>query len=304
MLAAVDLSFDFPGVRALDGVSFVLPPRSITALIGPNGAGKTSLLRCLAALVTPHSGRVLLGGSDIHEHPRRSHRLIGYLPDDFGVYRGLTARQCLEYRAAAQRVPEAEIPARVSRAAELLALTSILDRRAGTLSRGQRQRLAIAESTLHQPSILLLDEPASGLDPEARIELSATLRQLAESGMTILVSSHILAELEDYCTHVLVLRNGRVLEHRSLSASSSDGSIEVYVEFASAQQHLSEFLAGLSHAELLSAARNSARLRIHGGPVQVAAVLRALIDGGLDIVEWRLERDRLHEIYFGRRTVS
>ena len=149
---------------------------------------------------------------------------------------------------------------------------------------------------------MLLDEPASGLDPEARIELSATLRHLAESGMTILVSSHILTELEDYCTHVLVLRKGKVVEHRPLVPTLPDGAIEVHLELVDPQEGLPQFLARMSQVGLVSATGNRARLRIQGGPVRVAGALRELVDGGLDILEWRIERDRLHDIYFGKRT--
>src|SRR6185369_9813264 len=168
-IACVDgLCFDYPGVRALDGVGFELERGTVTALVGPNGAGKTTLLRCLAALETPLAGRIEVAGVDVLESPREAHRRLGYLSDFFGVYDALTVEQCLVHAAAAQGVEQAAVAAAVRRTAERLGLDDRLRTVAGTLSRGLRQRLAIGQALVHAPALLLLDEPAAGLDPEAR----------------------------------------------------------------------------------------------------------------------------------------
>ena len=211
------LSFDYPGFRALDRVSLALPAGSVTALVGPNGAGKTTLMRCIAALDTPMSGQVLVDGLDVHEQPREAHRLMGYLSDNFGLYGDLTVEQGLWYAARSQGLPAHQVAAAVRDTAARLGLKDKLQHPAGKLSRGQRQRVAIGQAIIHAPKVLLLDEPASGLDPEARSSLASVFRDLQAQGMTLLVSSHILAELDEYSTHMLALSDGRVLEHRALA---------------------------------------------------------------------------------------
>ena len=225
MIEVRDLRFDYPGTRALDRVSFRLAAGSVTALVGPNGAGKTTLLRCLAGLDAPHGGSVMLDGIDVGLDPRAAHARLGFLPDHFGLYAELSARRCLQHAGASRGLSGADLDRRIVDTARSVGLQDKLDDKAGSLSRGQRQRLALAQAILHRPKVLLLDEPASGLDPEARAALSELMRTLANEGMTLLVSSHILAELETYCSAMLVLSGGRVLEHRqSLAAASAVGN--------------------------------------------------------------------------------
>ena len=180
MIAVSDLVFDYPGTRALDHVTFALEEKTITALVGPNGAGKTTLLRCLAGLDTPFAGQISVGGLDVLSEPRQSHRRMGFLADSFGLYDDLSVEQCLLYSAAALGLPSAEQTKAARLAAERLALSDRYRQTVGTLSRGLRQRLAIAQTIVHRPEVLLLDEPASGLDPEARLGLADTLRRLRD----------------------------------------------------------------------------------------------------------------------------
>ena len=232
-----DLCFDYPGHRALNGIRLKLEAGSVTALVGPNGAGKTTLLRCIAALDNPVSGQVRVGGLDVHEHPREAHRLMGYLSDNFGLYGDLTVARCLSYAASAQGLDAREVPAAVELTAKRLGLQEKLEQLVRTLSRGQRQRVAIAQAIIHAPRVLLLDEPASGLDPEARSSLAAVFRTLQGEGMTLLVSSHILAELDEYSTHMLALDAGHILEHRVLAKGAAAASGQgrwLRLEFAAA----------------------------------------------------------------------
>ncbi|WP_238946427.1 ABC transporter ATP-binding protein [Vandammella animalimorsus] len=213
------LVFEYPGHRALDGVSLRLERGSVTALVGPNGAGKSTLLRCMAGLETPLSGQIRIDGISVIDAPRQVHRKLGYLSDFFGLYEGLRVRQCLAYAALAVGVARQQLPGRVAQVAQAMDLTALLQRRPGELSRGQRQRLAIGQAIIHSPQVLLLDEPASGLDPQARSSLAALFRQLQAQGMTLLVSSHILSELDEYSTHILSIRQGRIVSHEDLRAS-------------------------------------------------------------------------------------
>lgn len=211
-----NLNFEYPGKLALDDVAFTIQPQSITALVGPNGAGKTTLLTCMAALSRPISGSIRVDGEDILDEPRKYHQKIGYLADFFGLYDELTVRQCLKYVGLAHNIPDSLIRQYVEETAVLVQIEDYLDKKAKTLSRGLRQRLAIGQTIIHDPQILFLDEPSSGLDPEARYQFSKLLLKLSSEGKTIIVSSHILSELKDYATSMLVLRDGKIQEHTEL----------------------------------------------------------------------------------------
>jgi ABC-2 type transport system ATP-binding protein len=243
-LEARDLIFEYPRVRALDGVSFAVPRGSITALVGPNGAGKSTLLRCLAALALPFSGCARVGGVDTAAAPRQCHRLLGFLPDFYGLYDELTAGRCLKYAARSKGIATESCDGAVERTAARLGLGDRLGAKAGELSRGQRQALAIGQAVIHGPEVLLLDEPASGLDPEARRNLAGLLRSLRAEGMTILVSSHILAELEEYATEMIVLREGRLTDRRSLGGAPAGGRA-LRVVLATVRGEFGDVLAGI-----------------------------------------------------------
>ncbi len=291
-----DLIFEYPGFRALDEVSFHIDPGSITALVGPNGAGKTTLLRCISALETPMAGRIVLAGIDVAEAPRECHRRIGHLSDFFGLYDELTVRQCLTYAARAHGITPDATAAAVAQAATATAIGDRLDARPKNLSRGQRQRVAIAQAIIHRPAVLLLDEPASGLDPEARHDLSRLFRTLRDDGMTLVVSSHILAELEDYSTHMLVLRGGCVVEHRTIGAARSGAAQAMLLRFSTpvesaALNAAAPWLALASHDGTL------AKFSFSTDDAERARLLAALIDAGLPVCEFAVEHQNMQDAY-------
>ncbi len=229
MIKCENLTFDYPNMRALDNVSLNIKPQTITALVGPNGAGKSTLLRTLAALDSPVSGSFTIDGIDGLKHPRKIHKLCSFLPDFYGLYDSLTVKQCLMFTALSYHTDKNKIEEYIKQTSEQLQIAQHLNKLASELSRGLRQRLAIAQAIISHPKILFLDEPASGLDPEARMHLSALLKQLQEAGMTIIVSSHILSELEDYSTHMLIIKNGKITKHCAL-ADESKTMAEVYLD--------------------------------------------------------------------------
>lgn len=303
MLSVENLIFDYPGHRALKDISFSIQRGSITALVGPNGAGKSTLMRICAALEQPFSGKVTLDGADIHADPRAAHQRMGFLPDFYGLYDELTAAQCLFYRAASQGVSRQDRDMVVAAAAARLEIADRLEQKAGTLSRGLRQRLAIAQAVMHAPDFLMLDEPAAGLDPAARIGLSGVLRHLAAEGMTILVSSHILAELQDYSTHILMLKAGRLVEHAPLSviaALPGATRIEIRLDFAVPDQNLAARLKALPGIELVSCGFDEATIRVDADPAHRAAVLSQVMAAGLPLAAFAPERRNLQDIYLDR----
>jgi ABC-2 type transport system ATP-binding protein len=196
----------------LRDVSFEVAHGEIFGFIGPNGAGKTTTIRILATLLEPMAGRVEVDGWDVTIDPHEVRKLIGYMPDHAGVYERVTVREYLEFFADAYRVPTAGTTyAVVDAVMELTDLTKLRDKLVATMSKGMKQRLQLARTLLHDPKVLILDEPASDLDPRARIEIRDLLVELQSMGKTVFLSSHILTELADVCTSVAILERGRLV---------------------------------------------------------------------------------------------
>jgi ABC-2 type transport system ATP-binding protein len=201
---------------AVRDLSLSIPRGEVFGFIGPNGAGKTTTIKVLATLLKPSFGSVRVMGTDVMVWPQKVRRNIGYVPDSFGVYEDLTVTEYLHFFAAAYRIEHEKRPSVV---ADVLALTDLTNKAGSAvdaLSRGMKQRLGIARILLHDPQLLLLDEPASGLDPRARIELRELLKELRHMGKTILVSSHILHELSQLCTRVGIIEAGHLVAEGSL----------------------------------------------------------------------------------------
>lgn len=211
MIVTRDLRVDYDGVTAVRDLNLTIHPGEVFGLIGPNGAGKTSTIRVLATLQEPTYGEVMVGGIDLLERPREVHRILGYMPDNPPVYDDLRCWEFLDLFAGAYFVARRERRRRVDECIEQVDLQSKRNVLAGTLSTGMRQRLVLAKTLLPDPQVLLLDEPASGLDPLARIELRELLRRQGERGRTILVSSHILTELSEFCTSIGIMEKGRLV---------------------------------------------------------------------------------------------
>ncbi|HEY8839839.1 MAG TPA: ABC transporter ATP-binding protein, partial [Candidatus Dormibacteraeota bacterium] len=195
MISAENLTKVYGKRTALDHVSFEVPEGEIFGFVGPNGAGKTTTLRILAALLEPTSGHASIGGVDVAKQPDLVHSRLGYMPDFFGVYDQLSVSEYLDFYAACYRQPKERRTKVVAQLLELIGLSERRDQMVDTLSRGLKQRLCLARALVHDPAVLLLDEPASGLDPRARVDMREILKELRRMGKTIIISSHILPEL-------------------------------------------------------------------------------------------------------------
>jgi len=210
MIAVEALTKTYGTRTALDHVSFEVPEREIFGFVGPNGAGKTTTLRILAALLEPTGGKAFIGGADVTKDRDKVHSRIGYMPDFFGVYDQLTVGEYLDFYAACYQLPKQRRQKIVD---DLLALIGLSERKGqlvDTLSRGLKQRACLARALVHDPAVLLLDEPASGLDPRARVEMREILKELRGMGKTIIISSHILPELTELCTMIGIIDHGRM----------------------------------------------------------------------------------------------
>jgi ABC-2 type transport system ATP-binding protein len=296
MIEVKDVIYDYPTARALHGVSFKVEAGAVLAMVGPNGAGKTTLLRCMAALDNPTEGTISVAGLDTRVDPRGVHAAIGYLPDFFGLYDDLTVRRALTYAARSRGVSEARTEAAVEAAAARVQLSDRLEMRAGELSRGLKQRLAIAQTIVHDPRVLLLDEPAAGLDPEARRALSDLILRLAGEGMTIVVSSHILAELEDYSTQMLMIRDGKVAGGGVVAAGAGarDG-LRVSVVFADPPADLADRLAAIGVT--LEHHEGDEAILLAADGEDDAALLAKLVGAGLKVRSFQPTRRTLEDAY-------
>lgn len=210
MIKTVDLTKKYGDTFAICDINLDLSEGDLFGFIGPNGAGKTTTMRIIATLLTPTWGEAYVCGHSVHTHPKEIRRLVGYMPDFFGVYDDMTVVEYLEFFAAAYRINGDARRKRVDEMLDVVDLDFKRDAYANTLSRGQTQRLGLARTLLHDPQVLLLDEPLSGLDPRARIEMRNLLRRLGQMGKTIIVSSHILPELADICNKVGIIDRGEL----------------------------------------------------------------------------------------------
>ena len=233
MIKIEHLNKRYGPVLALNDLSLEVPSGSIYGLIGPNGAGKTTLLRILGALIPPTAGRIWIGDVEVARSPTVAQRKIGYMPDFFGVYPNLTVAEYLEFYAGIHGIRRRNRASIVMNLLELVDLSDKRDAPAEFLSRGMKQRLCLARALIHDPEVLLLDEPASGLDPRARVELHELLRTLQGMDKTIVISSHILLELADICSDIAIICDGQLVK-----AGTVDRLEEVYMNMTERETSL------------------------------------------------------------------
>ena len=247
MIEVLGLAKAYDAHWAVNGIGFTVEERDIFGFIGPNGAGKTTTIRIMSTLLEPTQGTIKVGGKCVIDQPEAVGRLIGFMPDQFGVYDRITVWEYLDFFAAAYGISRKKRKIVLQGIMELTDLNGLRDRPAGGLSKGMRQRLCLAKTLVHDPKVLILDEPASGLDPRARIEFRALLKELREMGKTIFISSHILTELSDICTAVAILEKGRLVASGSIESIKKQLQpnlayrLELLEESASAKGALESF---------------------------------------------------------------
>ncbi|MBI1298723.1 ATP-binding cassette domain-containing protein [bacterium] len=284
---------------AVDDLNLVVPSGAIFGLIGPNGAGKTTTLRMLAGLQAPSSGQIHFHGKDAGQDWDHFRREIGYMPDFFGVYEDMLVWEYLDFFARCHKLPTAR---RKTVVHELLALVDLSDKRDAyveSLSRGMRQRLCLAHALVHEPQVLLLDEPASGLDPRARVEMRELLRELGAMGKTIIVSSHILAELAELCDSLGIIEHGKLVASGPLSQIMRQArhgrilQIKLLSDPDAAQKLLS------AHPGVGEIRHTDSVLDVDfvGEDADVAAALAALVNGGHQVVSFYEENSDLEEVF-------
>lgn len=266
-----DLRVKYGRFEAVKGITLQIPPGEVFGFIGPNGAGKSSTIRVLATLQPKFEGRARVMDLDIRSKPHLVREKIGYVPDFFGVYEDLTAREYLHFFAAAYRLPVSKRKGVVDDVLQLTDLTNKIDSPVDSLSRGMKQRLSLARVLLHDPAVLLLDEPASGLDPRARIEMRELLKALKEMGKTILISSHILHELAQLCTRIGIIEAGRMVTQGSVAEIYRElGVLKiVHVQVANQTPELIASLKGLKGITQVEDQADRISIRFEEGSIEV-----------------------------------
>jgi len=292
----------FGPLKAVNGVSFEIPAGSVCGFIGSNGAGKTTTMRVLATLDYPTSGIVRIGGVDVVEEPWKVRHRLGWMPDHFNVYAHMSVVEFIDFHARALGFRGAERRRRVAEVMEFTDLTPIAERPANKLSKGMTQRLCLGRALIHDPEVLVLDEPAAGLDPKARVELKHLIRLLAEEGKTILISSHILSELGEMCDALVFINHGQIVHHGDAESlmrhTDATGGILVEVQLAANPEALPAWCEMQPNLEFLEVTKTGGRLRLASDDAtQLAAVLARMVRDGLPVIEFHREQRNLEDAF-------
>lgn len=298
MISVNGLTKRFGRTVALDSMSLDVEKGMVYGLIGPNGAGKTTIMSILATLQLPDSGSATIDGLDVTGHIEEIRSRVGYMPDFFGVYDGLMVCEYLDFFARSYYLPEKGR----SLIDSLLELVSLEDKKhsyVDLLSRGMKQRLALARCLVHDPVALILDEPASGLDPRSRAEMKDIIRQLGRMGKTILISSHILPELGEICDRVAIMEGGRVITSGSVDeiTAMGSGSRLIAIEVAEGAGTLAGKLGGSENIKLVDWDDSTVRILFRGNRDDQALLLREIIAGGYTVIQYQEVRRNLEEAF-------
>ncbi|MBI5726061.1 MAG: ABC transporter ATP-binding protein [Planctomycetes bacterium] len=321
MIEIIGLTKYYGKLAAVVNLNLTIKAGDIFGFIGPNGAGKTTTMRVLATLLKPTSGRAVIDGADVLREGQKVRRLVGYMPDFMGVYDDLKVYEYLEFFAAAFSVPRAKRRQIIEGVLELTDLTGKKGALVDSLSRGMQQRLQLARVLIHDPKVLILDEPASGLDPRARIELRELLRELKTMGKTIMISSHILSELEEMCDNVGIIEHGSLVFSGTMQEIHSrlGANRKIRIRVGTDPQRACELLMALPFVDSVDKSNEHITVTLKDGSdtvsldnpdgaaddplvgatakANVAEIARSLVAGGADLLELSPEKIKLDDAF-------
>jgi ABC-2 type transport system ATP-binding protein len=289
----------FEQTHAVNDVSFEVYAGEVFGYIGPNGAGKTTSMRILATLDEPSAGDALVDGFSVVDDPDRVRRRLGFMPDYFGTYQNVNVREYLDFFARAYGLTGRERLSAIGEVMEFTQLDTLAEKPIDGLSKGMKQRLCLGRTMIHNPSVLILDEPAAGLDPRARIELRDMISQLAEAGKAILISSHILTELAEICDSVGILEQGRLLAVGSVAEISAHVQVQsnVRVRVLEDVERLRSWLAQRDDISELSSDDDLTTFSFSGDRAAEAALLRTMIEARFSVVEFGAKHKSLEDVF-------
>lgn len=301
-----NLTKQYGELTALNELNLEIEEGAVFGFIGPNGAGKTTTMRILTTLLKPTSGKAWIAGHSISDDPRGVRRAIGYMPDFFGVYEDMKVWEYLDFFAACYEVPPA---ARLGMVDDLLALVDLQHKKEAfveSLSRGMKQRLCLARTLTHDPKILILDEPASGLDPRARIEIRELLRELKSMGKTIFFSSHILSEVADICTSIGIIEAGSLVAHGDMETMKKQLRAHRLIQIqvlGDDTTSLQEFLLSQPHVQSTATGAevelppNAVRIDFSGDDTALSQLLASIVTQGLPVIAFNEETGDLEDVF-------
>jgi ABC-2 type transport system ATP-binding protein len=300
MIRIKDLRVDYDDLCAVKDLSLEVGPGEVCGLIGPNGAGKTTTMRAMLGLLEPTYGEIEVMGVDVREQPKDVCRIVGFMPDFPPVYEDLMVWEFLDMFAASYGLDASQRRHAVADHLDMVGLTEKREAMVGELSRGMRQRMMLAKTLIPNPHILLLDEPASGIDPQGRIDLKNILRRLAEEKKTVLISSHILAEMNEFCTSVVIMEKGQVIvagrieEVNQRVMGDSYLTVEVLGE-----AEVFQWIVGADQraGAIESRGKNTYEFRFRGDAQAASELLAALVQQGVRISSFARRRDNLEDLF-------
>ncbi len=291
-------------LTAVNDLSLSVPRGAIYGFVGPNGAGKTSTMRILTTLMLPSAGQAYVAGHEVTKNPRAVRRLIGYMPDYFGVYDDMKVWEYLDFFAACYEIPEGNRPQMIGDLLDLVDLSHRRDDMVDKLSRGMKQRLCLARTLVHDPQVLILDEPASGLDPRARVEIRELMVELSQMGKTIFFSSHILADVAEICTHIGIVEGGKMVMQGSMDAvrrqlSPHREAIVTLLERADEAKQVLGAIHGVLEISDLPDEGGRKRLRVafEGEDTILSSMVQALAAKGIPVLNFNEQAQDLESVF-------
>ena len=299
MIELIDFRKKYGDFVAVEKLNLKIEAGEMFGFIGPNGAGKSTTIRFLATLLKATSGEGIVNGHRVTRDPMAVRRSIGYMPDNFGVYDGMKVWEFLDFFAVAYGISRTKRKAVIGDVLDLLDLTHKRDDFVNGLSRGMKQRLCLAKTLVHDPPVLILDEPASGLDPRARLEVKALLMELRRMGKTILISSHILTELADCCTSIGIIERGHLLMHGPIDEvyRRIRGNRIIHIKFVEQMEVGLSMIRSLPETRDVQVDNSTARVELEADDLQVAAVLHRMIAEGVRIRSFGEKDPTLEDVF-------
>lgn len=309
MLIINDLTKYYDRLCALDHISMHIHDGDLYGFVGPNGAGKTTTLKILAGLILPDSGTVTMDGGNLFHHMQQKKSEIGYMPDFFGTYDNLKVIEYMRFFASIYDIGNYQANAVIEHLLKLFSLDDRKNQYVDTLSRGMKQKLCLARCLIHDPKLLLLDEPASGLDPASRYEVKEILKQLNQEGKTLIISSHILSELAEMCTKISIIQNGKIIADNTVTEimELQAASKPLIINVGSGIQRAADLIKRCDYIRHLSYTEHEIRASFSGTQQEAAQLLKQLIDSGIEIYGFRQEKTSLESLFIrltGKKEIS
>ncbi len=300
-----NLTITYNGRRAVDDLSLTVEEGDIFGFVGPNGAGKTSTIRVMATLLEPKVGDILIGGESVKTNPIAVQNMIGYMPDVFGVYNDMQVWEYLDFFGACYNLPESERKVLIGDLLELVDLTKRRDDKVQQLSQGLKQRLSLARTLLHDPEVLILDEPASGLDPRARVEIRELLRELSKMGKTIFFSTHILADVTEICTRVGILEAGKLVAYGAIDdlqkqlIPTRKMQISVLGDGDAAVTLLNKhhLITNVIPLESTRTTQSEIHFDFNGTPEEISALLAELVAEKIPVIRYAEDQQNMESVF-------